>query len=93
MCQTASLAEWSQRPLRERKIRGLISAGSVENFFRGGVIPVTVNNDASTATLSGAWRYRVSAGTGWPGVSILWLGTAESLIRNFCLSVTTRKIV
>ena len=23
------------------------------------------------ATLSGPWRYRVSAGTGWPGVSIL----------------------
>ena len=23
------------------------------------------------ATLQGAWRYRVSAGTGWPGVSIL----------------------
>ena len=26
------------------------------------------------ATLPGAWRYSVSAGTGWPGVSILWLG-------------------
>ena len=23
------------------------------------------------ATLPGAWRFRVSAGTGWPGVSIL----------------------
>ena len=23
------------------------------------------------ATLPGAWRHRVSAGTGWPGVSIL----------------------
>ena len=23
------------------------------------------------ATLPGAWRYRVNAGTGWPGVSIL----------------------
>ena len=23
------------------------------------------------ATLPGVWRYRVSAGTGWPGVSIL----------------------
>ena len=23
------------------------------------------------ATLPGAWRYRVSTGTGWPGVSIL----------------------
>ena len=26
------------------------------------------------ATLPGAWHYRVSAGTSWPGVSILWLG-------------------
>ena len=26
----------------------------------------------SVTTLTGAWRYRVSAGTGWPGVSILW---------------------
>ena len=29
-------------------------------------------------TLSGAWRSRVSAGTGWPGVSILCLGEMES---------------
>ena len=25
----------------------------------------------SVATLPGTWHYRVSAGTGWPGVSIL----------------------
>ena len=24
----------------------------------------------SVATMPGAWRYRVSAGTGWPGVSV-----------------------
>ena len=34
------------------------------------------------ATLPGAWRYRVSTGTGWPGVSILWLGEVERLICN-----------
>ena len=45
------------------------------------------------ATLPGAWRYRVSAGTGWPGVSIPWLGEMESLICNFYLSVATRTIV
>ena len=45
------------------------------------------------ATLSGAWRYRVSAGTGRPGVSILWLGEVESLICNLYLSVAARKIV
>ena len=45
------------------------------------------------ATLSGAWRYRVSAGPNGPGVRILWLGEVESLICNFCLSVAARKIV
>ena len=45
------------------------------------------------AILPGAWRYRVGAGTGWPGVSILLLGEMESLICNFYLSVAARKIV
>ena len=45
------------------------------------------------ATLPGAWRYRVSTGTGRPGVSILWLGEMESLICSFYLSVAARKIV
>ena len=45
------------------------------------------------ATLPGAWRYRVSAGTGRPGVSILWLAEMESWIFNFYLSVAARKIV
>ena len=45
------------------------------------------------ATLPGAWRYRVSAGAGQPGVSLLWQGEMESLVCNFCLSVTARKIV
>ena len=44
------------------------------------------------ATPPGAWRYRVNAGTGWPGVSILWLGEVESLICNFYLSVAARQI-
>ena len=45
------------------------------------------------ATLPGAWRYRVSTGTGRPGVSILSLGEVESLICNFYLSVAAGKIV
>ena len=45
------------------------------------------------ATLSGAWRYRVSAETGQPGVSILWLGEIESLICSFYFSVAACKIV
>ena len=47
----------------------------------------------SVATLPDAWRYRVSTGTGRPGVSILRLGEVERLICNFCLSVAARKIV
>ena len=45
------------------------------------------------ATLPGAWHYRVRAGIGWPGVSILWLGEIESLICSLCLSVSACKIV
>ena len=45
------------------------------------------------ATLPGAWRSRVSAGTGRPGVSILCLGEVENLICNFYLSVAARNIV
>ena len=45
------------------------------------------------ATLPGAWHYKVSAGTGRPGVSILWLVEVESLICNLYLSVAAHKIV
>ena len=44
------------------------------------------------AILPGAWHYRVSSGTGPPGVSILWLGEMESLICNFYLSVAAFKL-
>ena len=45
------------------------------------------------AGLPGAGRYRVSAGTGWPGVSILCLGEIESLICSFDLSVAAHTIL
>ena len=45
------------------------------------------------ATLPSAWRYRARAGTGRPGVSVLYLGEVETLICNFYLSVAARKIV
>ena len=35
------------------------------------------------AVLPDTWRYRVSAGTGWFGVSILWLGEIGSVICSF----------
>ena len=42
-----------------------------------------LNIGTPVSTEPGAWHYRVSAGTGWPGVSILWLGQVESLICSF----------
>ena len=39
------------------------------------------------ASLLSTWHYRVSAGTGWPSVCILWLSEKASLICNFYLSV------
>ena len=44
------------------------------------------------AMLSGAWYYRVSTGTGWPGVSILRVDERASLICIFYLSVVADKL-
>ena len=52
-----------------------------------------LQNGTPVGTLPGAWRYRISAGTGRLGVSMLWLGEMESLNCNFYLSVAARKIV
>ena len=45
---------------------------------------------ALVATLPGAWRCRVNAGTGWPGVSVL--SDVESLICSFSLNCLSRSI-
>ena len=39
--------------------------------FSGSSHASDLNSGTPVATLPGAWHYRVSAGTGWPGVSIL----------------------
>ena len=62
-------------------------------IFSGSSHTSDLKTGTPVATLPGAWRYRVSAGTGRPGVSILWLGEAESVVCNFCLSVAARKLV
>ena len=63
------------------------------NFFSGSSHTSDFKTGTPMATLPGAWHYRVSAGTGRPGVSILRLGEIESWICNFYLSVAARKIV
>ena len=44
-------------------------------------------------TMPGAWCYSISAGTGWPSISVLWVSEIDSLMYNFCLSVTAHKLV
>ena len=80
-----------RRSPREWKVPGLNPACA--RIFSRSSHTSDLNIGTPVATLPGAWRYRVSAGTGWPGVSILGLGEMESLICNFYLSVAARKIV
>ena len=80
-----------RRPPRERKIPG--SNPACAEIFSGSSHTSDLKIGTPVATLPGAWRYRVSAGTGRLGVSILWLGEMESLVCNFYLSVAARKIV
>ena len=80
-----------RRPPQERKVpgsnpacAGILSGSSHTSDFKIGT---------AVATLPGAWHYRVSAGTGRPGVSILWLGEVERLICSLYLSVAAGKLV
>ena len=85
-----SLALWSRHPPREQKILGSILACA--GIFLGSSHTNDFKIGTPVATLPGAWCLRVSAGTGWPCVSILWLGEMESWICNFYLSVAAREI-
>ena len=58
-----------RHPPRERKIPG--SNPACVGIFSGSSHTSDSKIGTPVATLPGAWRYRVSAGTGWPGVSIL----------------------
>ena len=49
------------------RVRIPLASGS----FLGSSHTSDLNIGTPEATLPGAWHYRVSAGTGWPGVSIL----------------------
>ena len=80
-----------RRPPRERKVPG--SNPACARIFSGSSHTSDLKIGTPVATLPGTWRYRVSTGTGRPGVSILWLGEVERFICNFYLSVAARKIV
>ena len=68
--ETASLALRLKRPPRERKIPGFDSRLRRGDFCRSSHTR-DLKIGSSVADLPGAWRHRVSAGIGWPGVSIL----------------------
>ena len=59
----------SRRLPRERKIPG--SNPACAGIFQGSSHTSDLKIGTPVVTLPGAWRDRVSAGTGWPGVSIL----------------------
>ena len=58
-----------RRPPRERKVSG--SNPDCGGIFSASSHTSGLNIGTPVATLPGAWRYRVSTGTGRPGVSIL----------------------
>ena len=58
-----------RRPPRERKIPG--SNPACARIFSGSSHTSDLKIGTPVTTLPGAWRYRVSTGTGQPGVSIL----------------------
>ena len=58
-----------RRPPRERKVPG--SNPACDGIFSGSSHTSDFKIGTPVATLPGAWRYRVSVGTGRPGVSIL----------------------
>ena len=64
-----------------------------EPRFRASSHTNDLQNVTQVATLPGAWRCKVNARTGRPGVSELWLSEVTSLICNFCRRVTAHKIV
>ena len=58
-----------RRPPQERKIPG--SNPACARMFSGSSHTSNLEIGTPVATLPGTWRYKVSAGTGRPGVSIL----------------------
>ena len=58
-----------KRPPRERKVPG--SNPACDGIFPGSSHTSDFKIGTPVATLPGAWRYRVSTGTGRPAVSIL----------------------
>ena len=90
----------SRRPLDGLVVKASASGAEDPGFeprlrrdFSGSSHTSELKIGTAVATLPGVCHYRDSAGTGRPGVGILWLGEVQSWICNFYLSVAARKIV
>ena len=84
---------WPSGKVSASRVEGSEFESRLCRIFSGLSHTSDLNIGTPVTTLPGAWHYRVSTGTGQPGVSILWLGEMESLICSFYLSVAARKIV
>ena len=69
ICTTLSLSSPRWPSAREWNIPG--SNPACDGIFSGSGHTSDLKIGTPVATLPGAWCCRVSAGTGWPGVSIL----------------------
>ena len=71
-CSPADPPRWpSGKGDRLESGRSRVRIPLAPRFFRGSSHTSDLQIGTPVATLPGAWCYRVSAGTGWPGVSIL----------------------
>ena len=90
LIKIASLTKWLKHLPRERQTQGSIPACA--RIFPGSSHTSDFKVGTPVATMKGTWRHRVSALTGWPGVSILWLDEIESW-SSTSLCVDAPKIV
>ena len=62
------------RPLQHLELTGIEPSLPAKNQTSD------IGIGTSAVSLPSEWRFRVSAGTGWPGVGTLWLSETQSLI-------------
>ena len=71
VCHVVKMSAWgAEDPVFECRFQWDFSGSSQTSDLKIG-IPV--------ATLRGDWLHKITASTGWPCISTLWLGEVESL--------------
>ena len=88
-CTHTLVIRWNHIKIWDHSIQNFVFGTSVNSWS----LTYFEKYGTSVATLPDAWRYGVSAGTSWPGVSILRMGEIGHCIWSFYLSVLARTIV